>query len=618
MTTSLSIEAPIAHELFAGPPLGAATVAVAFQRCVRQHAEQPALRTAGRDDDLTWADYGRLVEQTATGIDSLGVIRGDIVGLLMGSRIEFHIIDAAAMSLGAATCSLYETYSREQLAHIIDQAGCRVLFTDRERHETARELQRTRPHLMVICVDDDAPGDPIRPTLRWLRTQRRPGFDFASRVAAVRSDDVLTLIYTSGTTGEPKGVELTHDAVLTLGRAFLRTVALPERSRVISHLPMAHVAERCATHWLPMALGMAVTVCPDIRQMGTVVTQVRPQWLFSVPRYWEKVKAGVEAVLPMLPDETRVPALRALRVGGERFDRRLANLPPDPALDAEHAELDAGVLADARRLLGMDELLVAQVGAAPTPLPVLRFFYSLGVGLGEIWGMSELCGVACVNRPEQDLPGSVGRPLPGVELRIADDGEVHVRARSSMRGYRAVPEDGSVVVDDEGWLSTGDLGRLTDRGELVLRGRKKELIVTAYGKNIAPSLLEATVRAEAQCVAQVCCVGEGRPYVAALVVLEPDSARALLARHDVAGAESLEVADLAAHPVIRAELARAVEHANTRLSHAEQVKQFTILPEAWAPGDAALTPTMKLRREAISDRYRSEIEDLYRNHGQEG
>ncbi len=427
-------------------------------------------------------------------------------------------------------------------------------------------------------------------------------------IAQVQTDDILTLIYTSGTTGPPKGVQLTHNNLMSAVRAVEALVPFEPGARVISWLPAAHIAERTANHYVPIVFGLQITCCPDPRQVIAYLPEVRPRWFFAVPRIWEKLKAGLETMRAGLPAEQREPVERALEaaIAKVRIEQRGEQVPTE--LAAQVAAADEQFFAGLRQMLGLDQAQAVYVGAAPTPLEVLEFFHAIGIPLAELWGMSETCGAGCVNPPWKIKLGTVGPPAPGVEIKLADDGEVLMRSETVMVGYRGAPEKTAEVIDAGGWLHTGDVGELDEDGYLRIVDRKKELIINAAGKNMSPANIEATIKSVSPLIGQVCAIGDARPYNTALIVLDADFAPLWAAQHGLDG-RTLE--DLAGEAAVRDAVQAAVDAANSRLARVEQIKKFTIVPGDWLPGEDELTPTMKLKRKPIAAKYAAQIEAMY-------
>jgi long-subunit acyl-CoA synthetase (AMP-forming) len=330
--------------------------------------------------------------------------------------------------------------------------------------------------------------------------------------------------------------------------------------------------------------------------------QVRPTWFFAVPRIWEKLKAGLEASWAGQAD-----VQEAVRAATERVRLRERGEPVPAELEARVTVADEQIFAPVRERLGLDQMLAVHVGAAPTPVETIAFFHAIGIELAELWGMSETCGAGACNRPREVKLGTVGPPSPGVELRLAADGEVLVRGEVLMAGYRNAPEQTRETIDADGWLHTGDIGRLDEHGYLTIVDRKKELIINSAGKNMSPANIEAVLKSRSPLIGQAVCIGDARPYNTALIVLDPDYAPAWAAARGRDGA-----ADRLAHdPAVIAAVQAALDEANGRLARVEQIKRFAIIPGDWAPGGDELTPTMKLKRRPIAAKYAAQIDAMY-------
>ncbi len=587
------------------PALRASTVCEAFQITAGENAERVALRTPGAEVELTFAEMAERVRDIATGLHALGVRRGDTVGLMLLNRPEFNLCDAAAMHLGATPFSIYNTCSPEQVAYLFANAANRVVITELQFLDTIRAAGiDALEH--VICVDGALEGSLALEEVEALVT---PSFDFDAAWRAVTPEDLVTICYTSGTTGPPKGVELTHANVLAESHAASAVIPVGPGDRVTSYLPHAHMADRYSSHYSLMLYGPEVTVIADPREVIAALPEVRPTLWGSVPRVWEKMKAGLEAAIAAEADPARKQAVQwAIDTGLRRVRAEQAGEPLSDELIAEHAQADELVLGRLRERLGLGEAVMLYGGAAPMPVDVLEFFYALGLPICEVWGMSELTCVATCNPRERPRIGTVGPPLPGVEVRLADDGELLCRGPIVMRGYRSDPQRTAEAIDADGWMHTGDIAAIDADGYVRIVDRKKELIINAAGKNMSPANIEAHVKAASPLIGQAIAIGDRRPYNVALVVLDPDSAGVWATEHGLADAAP---ATLASDPGVHAEVARAVEQANTHLSRVEQIKRFTILPLDWLPGGEELTPTMKLKRKPIAGKYAAEIDALY-------
>ncbi len=583
-----------------------ASFAEAFLRTARTHPGRVAVRTLDDSMSLTWGDVQRRANALAGGLARLGVRHGDSVALMLGNRPEFHLADLAALLLGAVPFSVYQTAAPEQIEYVVGDAGARVAVIERAYLERFMKARQNLPALEQVVVID---GEGEQGTVRLAELEGAdPGFDPEPHARRIGKDDLLTLIYTSGTTGPPKGVQLTHRNLLAACRAANELIRFPEGGRVISWLPAAHIAERMAHHYLPILFAATITTCDNPREIISVLPRVKPNFFFAVPRIWEKVKAGLEARIASLPDAQRIPAQQAIAAGTEKVRLQQQGKPVPAELAAQVARGETELFSKLRVLLGLDQVLGLNVGAAPTPPEVLEFFHAIGLEVGEVWGMSETCGVGTTNPPGRVRIGTVGPPVAGVEIRLAPDGEVLIRGECIMSGYRNLPDKTAETIDVEGWLHTGDVGEFDAHGYLRIIDRKKELIINAAGKNMSPSNIEGTLKAASPLLGQVCVIGDARAYNTALIVLDADYAPAWAESRGL-GRRSLE--ELALDPTVLAEVQGGVDRANERLSRVEQVKRFTILGSEWLPGGDELTPTMKLKRKPIGEKYKALIEKMY-------
>ncbi len=586
--------------------LGAATIAQAFRITAAERAEEVAIRTKGDAFSITWGELRERVDALAGGLAKLGVQRGDSVALMLTNRPEFHLGDLAAMMLGATPFSIYNTYTPEQIRFVTADADAKVLICEQRFLPQVREARRTLPGLeYVIVVDGEAPLG----TLALSEVEgSSPEFDVDASVAQIKSTDVLTLIYTSGTTGPPKGVQLIHRNLLATVEGIEDLIAFPRDGRVVSWLPAAHVAERNAHHYLPIVFGLQITCCDDPREVLSYLPEVRPSWFFAVPRIWEKLKAGLETMVAGQPEERREQLQGALDAGVRKVRLEQAGEPVPDELAAQVASADAEIFSGLRTMLGLDQVVAINVGAAPTPVEVLEFFHAIGLPLAELWGMSETCGAGSVNPPAKIKLGTVGPPAPGIEIKLDSDGEVLVKSDVVMLGYRNLPEKTAEAFTEDGWLRTGDIGSFDEDGYLTIVDRKKELIISAAGKNMSPANIEATIKSGSPLIGQACCIGDRRPYNTALIVLDADFAPAWAATQ---GIEQTSLESLAGDERVRAAVQTGVDAANAKLARVEQVKRFEIVAGDWLPGGDELTPTMKLKRKPIAEKYERAIDALY-------
>ena len=575
--------------------LDARTACEAFQATAEAAPDRMALRTKGDEFSCTWGEYAERVRAVAAGLAAMGVGRGDTVAIMLTNRPEFHFVDAAATHLGATPFSIYNTYSPEQIEFLVGDAAPRVAVTEQafaDRVMAVKGGDNVLEH--VVLVDGEAPEGAM--TLADLEGRGEEGFDFESAWRAVEPDDVLTLIYTSGTTGPPKGVEITHGNITECVRSYDEIIGFPDGGRIVSYLPMAHIAERNVGQYLPMMCGFTVTCCPDARQVASYLPEVRPTWFFAVPRIWEKLKAGLEGMLSGLQDEEQKAGIQgALDVSLRRVRAIQAGEEVPDDLEQQWQQVDEQVLSNIRKMLGLDDLEACNVGAAPTPPEVIEFFHALGVPLAELWGMSETTGAGTCNPPERIKIGTVGPPAPRIDIKLGEDGEVLIKGPVIMAGYRNQPEKTKETFTDDGYLMTGDIGEFDEDRYLKIVDRKKELIINAAGKNMSPANIESKLKSAGPLIGQAIAIGDQRPYNVALVTLDPDNAG------------DKDPGDPAVIEAVQAEIDRA----NEQLARVEQIKKFKILPTEWQPGGEELTPTMKLKRKPIAEKYAAEIEELY-------
>ncbi|BBU23013.1 fatty acid--CoA ligase FadD11 [Mycobacterium xenopi] len=580
------------------------TMCEAFQRTAAIDPGAVALRTPGGHQTLTWRDYAAQVRRVAAGLAGLGVRRGDTVSLMMANRIEFYPLEVGAQHVGATSFSVYNTLPAEQLTYLFDNAGTKLVICEQQYVDRIRASGAQLEH--IVCIDGSPEGTL---SVDDLYAAAPTDFDFESTWRAVQPDDIVTLIYTSGTTGNPKGVEMTHANLMFEASALQDVLGVRFGDRITSFLPSAHIADRMMALYNQEVFGVQVTVVSDARAIAAALPDTRPTIWGAVPRVWEKLKAAIEFAVTHEPDETKRQALQwGMSVAAKRAAALLAGEPMSDELAAEWAKADELVLSKLRERLGFGELRWAVSGAAPIPKETLGFFAGIGIPISEVWGMSELSCVASVSHPRDARLGTVGKLLPGLEGKIADDGEFLVRGPLVMKGYRKEPAKTAEAIDADGWLHTGDILDMDSDGYLRVVDRKKELIINAAGKNMSPANIENAILAACPMIGAMVTIGDGRPYNTALLVFDADSVGPLAAQHGLSDASP---AALAAHPDVIAQIAAGVAEGNAKLSRVEQIKRFRVLPTVWEPGGEEMTLTMKLKRRPIAEKYAAEIEELY-------
>lgn len=580
------------------------TLCAAFQRTAHRDPTGVALRTPGDAQTLTWSEYAGQVEQVAAALAAHGIGRGDTVALMMGNRIEFYPLEVGAQHVGATSFSVYNTLPPEQLGFVFDNAGNRVLFCEAAYVE--RVIASGTTIETVVCIDG-SPAGTI--SLQEFLARAEPGFDFDATWKSVQPDDILTLIYTSGTTGNPKGVEITHAATLFTAYATHSVAGFSPEDRVISYLPSAHIADRFTSCFVQEVFGSQITTVSDIAAVAAALPDVRPTIFGAVPRVWDKLRIAVESSPARVEDDDARRAIEwGLAVAARRGEYELGGTELDPELAEEWTRADAMVLSGLRGRLGLDAVRWAVSGAAPVAPETVAFFAGLGIPIGQNWGMSELGALATASRPGEICIDTVGRLLPGVEAKVAEDGELWVRGPLLMKGYRKQPAKTAEAIDRDGWLHTGDIAAFGDDGQVRIVGRKKDIIINAAGKNMSPSNIENAIKGGCPLIGSVVAVGDARPFVTALIVIDTEAAGAVAAR---AGLAQWDAKVLADDPELIAELRRGVGAGNAKLARVEQIKRFVVLPTFWEPGGVEMTMTMKVKRAAVLENYAELIDTLY-------
>lgn len=591
------------------------TLPALLLRNAEDHGDLPALSwqdpAGGGRTTLTWREVRHETAVLAAAYGALGVERGEQVVMMMGNRPEHWLSDLALTHLGAVPVSVYGTAAPGQIAHIARHSRARVAVV-----EGAGELARWEPlladttvPLQTLVVVEQGDEGPHRSygTLRGtgVRTVSDEAFDRAWR--ETRAEDPLTVVYTSGTTGDPKAVPVTHRSVVVNALALDRVVELPDHVEHICYLPFAHIAERMLGIYLPVFRASHVHLCADTAAVAAAARDLHPAQFFGVPRVWEKLAASVRAALEALPEGRRNVIVTANATARAHVSCRERGERPSDELEAAYRTAKDTVLDPVLSLAGFERLVWTASASAPMPLDVVRFWAGFGIVVMDAWGLTETVGVFTTNSPSAFRLGSVGRPLEGLELRIADDGEILVRGATVFAGY--LRADGTVdgALDEDGWFPTGDIGRIDDDGYLWLTDRKKEMIITSTGKNISPALVENTLK-EHPLVGQALVHGDGRSYLVALLVLDPETAPAWAAARGIQG-------DPLTHPEVHEEIARAVEAANARLNRTEQIKRHRLLTREWGPQTGELTPSLKLRRRVIREQYADVLDALYAEGG---
>jgi long-chain acyl-CoA synthetase len=570
---------------------------------VAQYGDEVGLRRRvdGQWRDVTWKQFGEEVRGVAKGLIAAGVAAGDRVALQAKTRYEWTVFDFAIWTAGGVVVPIYETSSADQVSWILSDSGATAVIVERDDHAAAVESVRDQaPDLRSVHVIDDGAVDPLIQAGKDVADS-----ELEARRASLTADSLATLIYTSGTTGRPKGCELTHaNFLFEIGNGItLLERFMSVQGSLLLFIPLAHVLARV----LQVGAIKNRTVIghtPDVSNLVADLGEFKPTFVLAVPRVFEKVFNSAKAKAEgdgkgKIFDKAAQVAIdwsRAQDKGGAGL-----------ALRAQHALFDKLVYGKLRAALG-GRCLGAISGGAPLGERLGHFFRGIGVTVFEGYGLTETTAAASVNHDEALRIGTVGRPLPGVEFRIADDGEVLIRGGIVMRGYWKNEDATKEAIDSDGFFRTGDLGELDTDGFLKITGRKKEILVTAGGKNVAPAVLEDRLRSH-RLVSQCIVVGDQRPFIGALITLDEEALPQWLESKGKPADQSIE--QLREDPELRAEIDAAVKDANKAVSQAEAIKKFTILTTDFTEDNGMLTPSLKLKRSVVMKEFGDEVESLY-------
>ncbi|HKA84141.1 MAG TPA: AMP-dependent synthetase/ligase [Acidimicrobiales bacterium] len=589
------------------------TIASRWLETLAAHPDNVALRAKDGDRWVEWtySDLADRVARAAAGLRTLGVEPGDRVVLMMRNIPEFHVVDLATMFCGATAVSIYNSSPPEQVAYLVGHSGAKVAIVEdmgfAERFGAVRDELPKLEHLVVLTGDgvaDSTAGDSELIAGRAVLEGHDPA-DLHASLGDIRPETLATVIYTSGTTGPPKGVMISHYDVVWTAQGYLELLGIePVGFRAISYLPMAHIAERMSGHYLAGIAGFEVTTCPDPSLIGQYLREVHPQTMFGVPRVWEKIHAGIQAALSANED-AKAAFDQAVAAAEPIVERRTLGTASDED-ESTWASLDELAFRNVRQLVGLDCLQYAITGAAPIPPELIRWYRAIGVPMSEIYGLSETTGPMTWD-PDEVRVGTVGRAFPGVDVFLGDDGEVCCRGGNVFVGYLDDPDKTADALEPDGTFHSGDIGEIDDDGYLRIVDRKKELIITAGGKNVSPANLEAALKTVVP-IGQACAVGDGRRFVSALVVLDPEVAAGWFRER---GIEAASLSELATDPRTLDELQRSVDEVMLRFSTAERVRRIAVLGDEWLPDGDELTPTSKLKRRGILAKYSEQIESLY-------
>lgn len=612
--TSVQLGYPASAEILTTGGLD--SVPAAFQRTVSRFGDAVAFRTGDDQIRLTWSQVAREVEHWSGSMFSLGVRHGETVALLLENRPEHLIADLAVLHLGGTPTSVYNSLAAEELGFVVGDARARVVVTQASLVGRVREAVTEHGLLLdvLVVLDDDDP-DPVGDAdvyseRTFLAREPIGDFDFEAAWRTVGREDIALVVYTSGTTGRPKGVEMSHRSALACAEVYREKVPVDPGRRLLSAFPLAHVAERVMTYYVAIVQGHCVTFCPSIRLLSDYYLRVRPAFVFMTPRSLERFRAVIEKTVALTSEaERRREMEEAIAVGMEVFmAKQRGEEPPEGMVDAWTKT--AAIRKELLAVVGLDEVEYAGVGSAPVEIDLMAFFHSLGMPAREGWGMTETGATTAIGGIQETYRvGYCGAPAAGMEIRTADDGEILVRGPGLMSGYRNLPEATAQAFNDEGWFMTGDIGELNELGQLRMLDRKREIIINANGKNMSPVKIESKVKGAGSLIGQVVAVGDSKPHVTALILLDMEGLEVFKKRYDIPSDRPLGV--LSKEPMLLAALQAQIDAANEQLSDVEKIRNWTLIADEWQPGGDELTLTMKMKRRVIRKKYADQIDELY-------
>ncbi|MFW5967288.1 MAG: AMP-dependent synthetase/ligase [Persicimonas sp.] len=586
-------------------------------RFLEQAEETPAQPAAWAEEDGTWqytnwANYAKKCRQFAGGLIALGIEPGEHVTIIGNNCPEWVIADMGAMMGRVVPVGIYQTNSPDEVAYIVNHCDSPVIVLEDKEQWDKIDAERDNldelEHLIMIREADQVDDETVVSFDDFLQSGEEHLDEVDERIDAIEPDEVATMIYTSGTTGNPKGVMLTHDNLAFTTNAAVKIVGgLVNDDCMVSYLPLSHIAEQMFSIHLPATFGYPIWFCDDVSRVKEAIEVARPTVFFGVPRVWEKFKAALENRLSEATGLKEKLLNWAREVGKEAGYQRLQTGEVGGMLGLKYKMADKLVFSKLKEKLGFDRLRIAISAAAPIGLDVLEFFMSFDITILEIYGQSEDTGPTTANRPTPGKAklGTVGVPIPNVEVKIAEDGEILVKGRNVFKGYYKNQEATDETLVD-GWLHSGDIGEFDEDGFLRITDRKKNIIITAGGKNIAPQKIEKKLR-QIDGLSQAVAIGDRRKYLTALVTIDPERGPALAKERGW----PTDPEELAEHPEFVEYVDQKVQAANEELARVATIKKFRILPHDFSQETDELTPTQKIKRRVIEDKYADEIESMY-------
>ncbi|MEX2179032.1 MAG: AMP-binding protein [Gemmatimonadaceae bacterium] len=579
-----------------------------LERTARSYGPRPALREMrdGAWRTFTWDEYRQQCRQVARALIAIGVPPGAGVCLIGYNCPEWFFADIGSIYAGAVPAGIYATNSPEQCEYIAKHCDAPVVFVDDAEQLAKFIAVRDRlPGLKaLVLMHGESSAPRVYSWAKFLELGvRTPEAELDKRIAAQTPDGMATLIYTSGTTGTPKGVMLSHDNLTWTANSAIGLIGGNVDDHVVSYLPLSHIAEQVASLHGPMAFGACVTFAESMEKLGDALRAVRPHYFLAVPRVWEKIQEKIMAAgakNPPLKKKIAAWARRQGLVGGYAEQQHVAKSPM-------YAIARALVFKKVRATLGLDRARILVTSAAPISRDTLEFFLSLGLPICEVYGMSECTGPATASIPDRYRTGKAGFALPGADIKIAEDGEVCMRGRHVFLGYFKDPAATSETMDSDGWLHSGDIGTIDAEGFLQITDRKKDLIITAGGENIAPALVEGYLKG-IPVVSQAVVIGDRQRYLSVLLTLNQDRIKQ---DAEACGSGARDAETASRDEKFLAFLQRQIDNVNSRLARVQAVKKFRVIPHEFTIEGGELTPTMKVKRKVVTEKYKSEIDKLY-------
>jgi long-chain acyl-CoA synthetase len=602
------------------PKMNHETLLTYFQRHVKEHPDRVALRHKkyGIWHDITWAQYGEKVRQVAMGLISLGLKKGECVSVIGENRPEWVYSDFGIMSAGGFTAGVYSTNSAEQCGYIVQNSGSRFYIAENEEQfDKTLKFRKDNPHLeKVIVMDMEGLKRFKDPMLMSFDDLLKLGKDFDAknpglyeqRLGQVEAEDLAVLIYTSGTTGPPKGAMLTHSNLLFMSEAVLSALPILDADETLSFLPLCHVFEQLFTVMINIRHGTLVNFIENTDTIMDNMKEVSPTLVYGVPRIWEKYASGIMIRMSDATWFKHQVFKVCMGIGMKCAGLKLNGKPVPPILKIANRIAYLAVFRKLKERLGFDRVKLAISGAAPISPDVLKFFHAIGLSMIEGYGQTEGTAVTTCTRRENIRIGKVGQPLPGVEVKIAPDGEILIKGSNVFKGYLKDPEATAEALKD-GWLYSGDIGELDEDGFLRITDRKKDLIITAGGKNIAPQNIENQLKFSPY-INDAIVIGDRRKYVTALIAIDEENVIKYAQDNKI---QFSTYASLTQDSVIKQLIQKEVDRVNKTLAQVEQVKKFTIIPKKLYEEDGEVTPTMKVKRKNVNEAFKDIIEKMYRS-----